>query len=134
MSEMTRLPPFQVSRTAVDQISTVGGTVRIDIEDGGCCGSTWVFSQGEAASSDQVFGCPGALLAVSAAALALLVEARLDYGAGLKPPRYRVLGTPGERCPCNRSFGQPWPGRGQPDCRAATPMPWDAPNAGGPPA
>jgi len=74
MSEMTRLPPFQVSRTAVDQMSTVGGTVRIDIEDGGCCGSTWVFSQGEAASSVQVFGCPGALLAVSAAALALLVE------------------------------------------------------------
>ena len=92
--------------------------VRIDIEEGGCCGSTWVFSQAEPASSDQVCGCPGALLAVSAAALALLAEARLDYGAKLKPPRYRVLGTPGERCPCRRSFGHPWPGPGQPDCRA----------------
>lgn len=125
VSEQTRLPPFQITRAAIDQISSVGGTVRIDIEEGGCCGKAWVFSQRKPAPADHVFGCPGAVLAVSAAALALLAEARLDYGAALKPPRYRVLATPGERCPCRRSFGKAWPGRGQPDCRAATPMPWD---------
>lgn len=129
MSEQTRLPPFPVTRAAIDQISKVGGTVRIDVEDGGCCGRTWVFNQREPASSDQVFGCPGAVLAVSEAALATLSQSQLDYGSRLKPPRYRVLGTPGERCPCSRSFGHPWTGRGQPDCRAATPMPWDAPDA-----
>jgi Fe-S cluster assembly iron-binding protein IscA len=125
MSPETRRPTFPVSRNAIDQITAVGGTVRIDVEDGGCCGLTWVFTQDEQQDSDELFGCPGAVLAVSAATYPLLVESRLDYGARLKPPRYRVLSTPGELCPCRRSFGRPWPGRGQPDCRAATAMPWD---------
>lgn len=126
MDAETRQPPFPVTRAAIEEITALGGTVRVDVESGGCCGRTWVFSQGAPRDSDWVYGCPGAVLAVSAAALTLLAEARLDYGAALKPPRYRVLSAPGDRCPCNRSFGRPWPGRGQRDCRAATPMPWDA--------
>lgn len=124
----TVFPPFGVTAAAVEQIEAVGGTVRVDVEPGGCCGSTYVFSAGPAAVADVGFGCPGAVLAVSPAALPLLTGARLDYSGRVKPPRFRVLGNPNtpERCPCNRSFGAPWPGRGQPGCRAATPMPWDA--------
>lgn len=132
MMEQTRHPPFAVTRAAIDQITSVGGTVRIDVEEGGCCGQTWTFDRGEPSPSDELFGCPGAILAVSETALGLLRQARLDYGAALKPPRYRVLSAPGEGCPCRRSFGMPWPGRGQRDCRAATPMPWDLPPPEGP--
>ncbi|MDQ3475271.1 MAG: hypothetical protein M3492_02710 [Actinomycetota bacterium] len=62
MSEKTQFTPFPVSGTAIDQISTVGRTVRIDVEQGGCCGWTWAFSRREPASSDEIFGCPGAVL------------------------------------------------------------------------
>lgn len=126
MSDQTRLPPFRVTQAAIDQIVCVGGAVRIDVQAGGCSGQTWVFTQDAPRPTDEAFGCPGAVLAVSAAAVPLLDMARLDYGAGLRPPRYRVLGVQHEVCPCRRSFGLPWPGRGQDDCRAATPMPWDA--------
>jgi iron-sulfur cluster assembly accessory protein len=124
----TVFPPFRVSLAAVAQIEAVGGTVRIDVGPGGCCGTAYEVSAGPAAGADARFGCPGAELFVSAAALPLLTGARLDYSGRIKPPRFRVLGNPNtpDRCPCNRSFGRAWPGRGQPDCRAAVPMPWDA--------
>jgi iron-sulfur cluster assembly accessory protein len=120
------LPPFRVTGTAIAQIETVG-VVRIDLVDGGCCGTAYDVGTGPAQDGDCSFGCEGARLVVSAAAVAVLSGATLDYGSRLKPPRYRVLANPHtpERCPCNRSFGQPWPGRGQPDCRAKLPMPWD---------
>ncbi len=121
----TRLPPFSVTEAAIEQLVTVGGAVRVDIEPGGCSGQAWVFAQELPGEGDEAYGCPGAVLAVSPAALQLLAGARLDYGARLKPPRYRVLGTATETCPCRRSFGETWPGREQPDCRAKAPMPWD---------
>ena len=123
----TRFPPFGVTPAAVAQIEAVGGTVRVDVADGGCCGRTYEFTPGPAGDGDEGFGCPGAVLAVSATALPLLTGARLDYSARIKPPRFRVLGNPNttDRCPCNRSFGEQWPGRGQPDCRATAPMPWN---------
>lgn len=34
----TRLPPFLVTQAAIDQLVAVGGTVRVDIEPGGCSG------------------------------------------------------------------------------------------------
>lgn len=125
--EETVLPPFTVTEAAVGQIEAVGGTIRVDLEGGGCCGTTYVFAAAAPTDEDHYFGCPGAVLAVSESALRLLTGARLDYAARLKPPRFRVLQNPNtpRRCPCNRSFGDEWPGRGQPDCRAATPMPWD---------
>lgn len=125
--EQTLLPPFDVTRSAIDQIEQLGGTVRVDVAAGGCCGSTYLFSTDRAADSDQNFGCPGAWLAVSIDALAVLRGAQLDYSARVKPARFRVLRNPNtmQRCPCNRSFGRDWPGRGQPDCRAACRMPWD---------
>ena len=123
----TRFPPFVVTPAAVAQIEAVGGSVRVDVAAGGCCGRAYEFNAGPAGGDDEGFGCPGAVLAVSPAALPLLTGARLDYSARIKPPRFRVLGNPNtpDRCPCNRSFGAEWPGRGHPDCRATTPMPWD---------
>lgn len=120
-------PPFAVTGAAVEQIEAVGGSVRVDVEDGGCCGRTYVFTPAPPAASDRGFGCRGAVLAVSESALPLLTGARLDYSARIKPPRFRVIGNPNtpDRCPCNRSFGREWPGRGQPECRAYEPMPWD---------
>lgn len=117
-----------VTAAAVAQIEAVGGSVRVDVVDGGCCGRTYEFTTGPPGHGDEGFGCPGAVLAVSAPALLLLTGARLDYSARVKPSRFRVLANPNtpDRCPCNRSFGSEWPGRGQPDCRAATPMPWEA--------
>ena len=43
MTDANVLPPFQVSHSAVQAIQDLGGAVRIDIEDGGCCGTTYVF-------------------------------------------------------------------------------------------
>lgn len=127
MSEETVFPPFRVSRAAVSQIEAVGGSVRIDIAAGGCCGQTYVFTADRPAADDAVFGCPGAVLAVSPIAVVTLAGAKLDYGAALKPRRFRVLSNPNTplRCPCRRSFGAQWPGKGHPDCQAYQPMPWD---------
>jgi hypothetical protein len=36
----TVFPPFAVTEAAVAQIEAVGGVVRIDVADGGCCGRT----------------------------------------------------------------------------------------------
>jgi iron-sulfur cluster assembly accessory protein len=115
------------SRSQAGQIEAAGGSVRIDIVGGGCCGRKYVFSAGAPDGDDQVFGCPGATLAVSPVALATMTGAKLDYGAALKPPRFRILANPDTplRCPCNRSFGAEWPGRDQPDCQSQLPMPWD---------
>lgn len=116
-----------VTPQAVEQIEQVGGSVRLDVNDAGCCGLAYAYAADAPVPGDRRYGCPGAWLVVSTAAERVLAGARLDYGAGLKPPRFRVTGNPNtfERCPCNRSFGSPWPGRGQPQCQARTPMPWD---------
>ncbi|MDQ3457240.1 MAG: hypothetical protein M3513_17665 [Actinomycetota bacterium] len=124
---MLELPSFMVTPQAVEQIERVGGSVRVDVVDAGCCGLAYAYAADAPVPGDRRYGCPGAWLVVSTAAERVLAGARLDYGAGLKPPRFRVTGNPNtsERCPCNRSFGSPWPGRGQPQCQARTPMPWD---------
>lgn len=132
MTDVTVLPPFQVSQSAVQAIEALGGAVRVDLEDGGCCGTTYVFDlvdpQSEAVAEDVRYGCPGAWLFVSATAAAVLDGALLDYGATLKPPRFRIPRNPNvdHVCPCRRSFGNVWPGPRQPTCRAYLPMPWDA--------
>ncbi len=127
MTEVTLFPPFHVTPRAIEQIEQVGGSVRVDVRPGGCCGQAYVYARDEVLSGDRRYGCPGAWLVVSAAAEQALRGARLDYGVALKPPRFRVTGNPNtpERCPCNRSFGAPWPGRGQQACQARAPMPWD---------
>ncbi|HZB51606.1 MAG TPA: iron-sulfur cluster assembly accessory protein [Mycobacteriales bacterium] len=122
-----RFPPFTVTRPAIDQIEVVGGCVRVDLEPGGCSGRAYAWALADARPGDEVYGCEGAWLVVSADARPVLDGAVVDYGAALKPPRFRVVRNPNtvERCACNRSFGRPWPGRGHPDCRARDPMPWD---------
>jgi len=124
----TILPPFAVTAAAIRQLEDLGGSARIDIEDGGCCGRTYVFSQDPKGIGDTRYGCPGAELFVSATAGAVLAGATLDYSDRIKPPRFRVIRNPNtpERCPCNRSFGRAWPGKGQPECRSRCSMPWDA--------
>lgn len=44
MSE-TILPPFAVTAAAIRQLEVLGGSARVDIEDGGCCGRTYVFTR-----------------------------------------------------------------------------------------
>lgn len=129
--DQTAFPPFTVTRTAIDELSALGGAVRVDLEDGGCCGTAYVFNQVDSAAPEAAggtaYGCPGAWLIVSDAAAAVLPGSTLDYSERLKPPRFRIIGNPNtERvCVCRRSFGQPWPGPGQPTCRSYQPMPWD---------
>lgn len=126
----TVLPPFTVTRAAIDEITSLSGAIRIDLAEGGCCGTTYVFSQEDLEGSevgDTPYGCPGAWLIVSSTAAAVLPGATLDYSGRLKPPRFRILGNPNTEhmCACRRSFGQPWPGPRQPTCRSYQPMPWD---------
>lgn len=126
----TRFPPFAVTRAAIEQIESLGGAVRIDVVDGGCCGQTYDFSTadgGGPAGDDTAYGCPGAWLVVGARAAAVLDGATLDYAERLKPPRFRVIANPSTEhvCACRRSFGRVWPGPGQRACRAYQPMPWD---------
>ncbi len=127
MEDRTVLPPSAVTPAAIHPLTLVGGTVRVDLIETGCCGRTYAWATDPPAAGDDVFGCAGALLAVSPAALPVLAGARVDYRAGVHPPRFRVLRNPNTplRCPCTRSSGRPWPGRGQPDCQASVPMPWD---------
>jgi iron-sulfur cluster assembly accessory protein len=122
-----RFPPFEVTPAAVNELARQG-CVRLLLVASGCCGTAYAFSAESPGADDDVYGCDGARLAVSPAALAVLAGARLDYGAGLSPPRFRVLANPNTpvRCPCNRSFGEPWPGRRMPSCQSREPMPWSA--------
>lgn len=41
---MTVLPPFSVTQRAIQQIGAVGGSVRIDVAPGGCCGLTYRYA------------------------------------------------------------------------------------------
>ncbi|WP_161958502.1 HesB/IscA family protein [Ornithinimicrobium cavernae] len=129
------LPPFTVTRAAISQIEALGGSLRIDAEDGGCSGTTYEFAahgrvraDAETLETDARYGCPGAWLLVGERAAGVLPGATLDYSARLRPPRFRVIRNPNtpDTCPCRRSFGAPWPGPGQPTCRSYDPMPWDS--------
>ncbi|WP_114906116.1 HesB/IscA family protein [Ornithinimicrobium murale] len=127
-ADQTCFPPFTVTQAAVQQIEALGGAVRVDVEDGGCSGTSYTFTQGvDQKIDDARYGCHGAWLVVGQRARSVLAGATLDYSARLRPPRFRVIKNPNtpEVCPCRRSFGEPWPGPGQPTCRSYRPMPWD---------
>lgn len=103
--------------------------LRIELHAGGCCGTCYRFAVGLAAPGDTVLQVGPARIILPPDSLAILYGARLDYGAQLKPPRFRILrnqNTP-VRCPCGRSFGHPFPGKCTPWCEAYRPMPWDEP-------
>lgn len=121
------LPPFRVTYAAIEQLVQLGGKMRIDVEAGGCCGNTYVFTLDPGMPDDAAYGCPGAELFVSQAADPVLPGATIDFSSRVKPPRFRIIKNPNtpQRCPCNRSFGRVWPGKGQPECRAKAAMPWD---------
>lgn len=127
----TVFPPFKVTVTAIDQIQALGGALRLDVEAGGCCGTTYVFNtvntHAPPIEGDQAYGCLSARLIVGRSAAPIMEGATLDYAGRLKPARFRVLRNPNTDnvCACRRSFGKPWPGPGQPTCRSYQPMPWD---------
>lgn len=125
------LPPFSVTPAAISEISALGRSLLLDIEEGGCCGTAYVFSLLDAGqplpTGIRRYGCEGAWLLISDRAKAVLEGATLDYRASTRPPRFTVRhnpNTPGT-CPCRRSFGAAWPGSGQSECRSYLPMPWD---------
>ena len=120
--------PFTLTPAAQGEIRRLGGTLRVGLEAGGCCGTSYVFAL-DRQPGDLLLTDVDLTLRLSPAAALILTGARLDYGARLKPPRFRVLANPNtpERCACNRSFGSPFPGKVTPQCRAYEPMPWDAP-------
>lgn len=130
-TDATVFPPFTVTAAAIEEIAALGGAVRLDLQAGGCCGTAYVYDQVDPARpeapGDATYGCPGAWLIVSHAAARVLPGSTLDYSGHLKPPRFRIIDNPNTDhvCACRRSFGQPWPGPGQPTCRAYQPMPWD---------
>lgn len=127
----TLLPPFTVTQAAIDEIERLGGHVRVELTDGGCCGIAYAFTIPEADSARDPtrhrYGCEGAWLSISDEASAILDGATLDYASRLRPPRFRVIRNPNTEhvCPCRRSFGAPWPGAGSANCRSYLPMPWD---------
>ena len=127
----TTFPPFTVTQAAIAQIAELGGAIMIDAEDGGCCGSVYAFSvvddESPGVTGAERYGCPGAWLLVAPRARGVLPGATLDYAARLRPPRFRVLRNPNtpQVCACRRSFGEPWPGPGRPECCSYRPMPWD---------
>jgi hypothetical protein len=85
MSEETVFPPFRVSPAAVSQIEAVGGSVRIDISAGGCCGRRYVFTADQPDADDEVFGCTGATLALRVAwPRAAWLPVVCAYAVGLK--------------------------------------------------
>lgn len=112
-------------------IETLGGAVEISLEDGGCCGTTYVFQQRDPAKEPEKgeswFGCDGARLIVRESVIDVVRGATIDFSARIRPPRFRVLSNPNtpDHCPCRRSFGATWPGPNQPACRSYLPMPWD---------
>jgi len=121
--------PLLLTPAARDKIIELGGTLVIHLEPGGCCGTTFVFARA-LEHHDLSFAFEGLTLGMEPALLTLLGgSSKLDYGAKLVPPRFRILRLHPtlERCACNRSFGQPFPGKVTPQCRAYTAMPWDEP-------
>lgn len=120
--------PLVLTAAARQKITDLGGALRVFLEDGGCCGTAYAFGAELPHPGDHVWTDGALTLACPAAARPLLGGAKLDYGARLKPPRFRVLANPNTplRCACNRSFGRPFPGKVTPQCRAYRPMPWDA--------
>ena len=122
---MTKPCPIHLTTAARQQIRRLGGYLRISLEPGGCCGTAYAFALAGQAG-DLHFTEDDLTLSLSANAAAVLAGAKLAYGHRLKPPRFRILNNPNTplRCACNRSFGQPFPGKATPQCLAYAPMPW----------
>ncbi|GAA5513487.1 iron-sulfur cluster insertion protein ErpA [Deinococcus carri] len=122
------MKPPQLTPAALAQIRTLGSVLRVSLEPGGGCGTAYAFALA-AQPGDLTHDLGSVTLALSPEVARVLTGARLDYGARLKPPRFRVLAHPNtpHRCACNRSFGVPFPGRVTPECRAYQPMLWNLP-------
>lgn len=109
---------MRLTPQAVAKVRELGG-VRLSLESGGCCGTCYRFRRQGPMEGDTVVDG----LALSPEAAAAVRGAVIDYGAALKPPRFRVLRNPNTplKCPCSRSFGSPWPGRCTAACEAYRP-------------
>lgn len=118
---------LRLTPRAVIRIAELGGVLRVSVVPGGCSGTLLYYSLA-ALPADELLIIAGVALAAPPALLPVLDGARLDYGTRLKPPHLRLLDWPPglPRCACNRSFGQPFPGKVTPQCCAYLPMAWDA--------
>jgi iron-sulfur cluster assembly accessory protein len=116
---------MRLSPAAVNEIQRLG-TLRLDLAEGGCCGTYYHFSRERRRPGDLVTSVGAAELSLSPQAAPVVAGSVLDFGSTLKPPRFRLLRNPNAplRCPCGRSFGQPYPGRPTARCQAYWPMPW----------
>lgn len=123
--------PFTVTPSAVSEIASLGGILYVSLEGGGCCGRFYAFSTQAPCdlprADKAAFSFDGVQIVLSHEALEVLHSATIDFSSRIRPPRFRVLRNPNtpDTCPCRRSFGAPWPGRGQATCRSYSPMPWD---------
>lgn len=75
--DTTAFPPFNLSVTAVDQLSRLGRNLRIAL-DLGYAGSVEV-TVGPPEAEDELFGCPGLDLAVEPEVFIWLSGNTLDY-------------------------------------------------------
>jgi Fe-S cluster assembly iron-binding protein IscA len=114
---------MRLTSAAMTEIERLG-QVRFDLGTGGCCGIYYRFAVEEGRPGDVIVRVGMGVLSLSPEAAVVVAGSLLDWGANLKPPRFRVLrnsNTP-VRCPCGRSFGLPYPGRPGPECRAYQPI------------
>lgn len=102
--------------------------LRIQLLPGGCSGTYYHFTISKVEENDIVFNFEQNIKVYLDSATSLLLQgSTIDYKQTLKPPRFRVLKNPNTplKCPCGRSFGNPYPGKVTPDCKAYTRMVWD---------
>lgn len=117
--------PLTLTPAARAEIRALGGKLGVFLAEGGCCGTAYRFTLERLADMLTLIEADLTLY-LTPEALDMLRGAKLDYGAGLHPPRFRVLNNPNTplRCGCNRSFGRPFPGKCTQQCQAYCPMPW----------
>lgn len=116
---------FRVTAAAVDRVRTLGGSLYCFVGPGGCGGTTLLFAI-EGIDADQVvvaLPVHDVRISLSPTLADRATGATLDYGASLKPPRFRWarLSVP-YRCTCRRSFGEPSGPRPTPWCLSEVPQ------------
>lgn len=122
---------MRLADTAVKEIVALvraanepGVGLRITLQPGGCSGQFIYVSLDKQGEGDAVLTQDGATVYVDPRLASVIEGATLDYGAGLKPPRFRIRNARvTHKCACGRSIGSPYLGKSK-QCRAYEPIPW----------
>jgi Fe-S cluster assembly iron-binding protein IscA len=116
---------IRVTTTAIAQIKYVGGYMHCFVAAAGCAGVGLFFSTRLNIGERTYVTVSGANIEITLDTFlaAHAAGATLDYGAQLKPPRFRWirLNVPG-RCSCRRSFGELISAQPLPQCMSAVPQ------------